>query len=710
MMQSRTEYSMKITNILLQNLGPYVGENVLSFDTSDNTRNVILIGGKNGAGKTTLFNSIKIGLYGCRSYGFESENAKYLEIISNLINSKAKLERNGIARVVITVLMEDGKDDFIYRFDRSWKLSTKQLRENLKIYRNDILLDETEKSDFESYLLQLIPPDLFRFYFFDGESISGFVFNGIKNSDFRNAFLKLCGLDTMDIIHDNLLRLSNTRKKDLTGAFETYRAVVSEHDAIQQELLDAEEEKKRISEKIISIDETLAQNENRYLLRGGISKKEYNSMQSQLSREEARRETSRKWLRDAANDIIPFVILRRHLIQLRAQIIAEEQQQTAHAFITELNTPSTHRKLLELFSEFGVNDPMFLSERVIDSLSDSVKTENISPILNLSKREYLDLSAKISSLLAFDSSKISAQVKSINDSLKTTKRIRKKLDKSDASGADSFFAEKDRLLSLKQDQLQLLLTAERKVSELTAACTEAASKEKAAQKKYEEFLKARSVSDTTAKAILAFTDLQKRLYRKYISDVECAFSKSFHALINKSDLIDGIHIDEQLQVFPYKRRTFSRSELKEMLHKMGPAYFVSQLGNIAYDAYLADQDGISDEVTIPVEVKQQLSAGEKQVFIMALYQALSRLNKVSVPYLIDTPFARIDNEHRQNILNNFFMQLRGQIIILSTDEEIVGSYKESIDNAISNYYLLQHAENNGTVIAGDSYFGGAVNA
>ena len=73
-------------------------------------------------------------------------------------------------------------------------------------------------------------------------------------------------------------------------------------------------------------------------------------MQSQLSREEARRETSRKWLRDAANDIIPFVILRRHLIQLRAQIIAEEQQQTAHAFITELNTPSTHRKLLELFS------------------------------------------------------------------------------------------------------------------------------------------------------------------------------------------------------------------------------------------------------------------------------------------------------------------------------------------------------------------------
>lgn len=204
---------MKITNFSIENLGPYVSENTLSFDLSDKSRNVILIGGKNGAGKTTLFNSIKIGLYGCRAYGFESENAKYMDIISNLINSKAKLERTGVARIIISVLMEDGKDDFRYRFERTWKLSTKQLREDLRIYRNEVLLTETEKSDFQSYLMQLIPPDMFRFYFFDGESISSFIFNGVRNTDFRNAFLKLCGLDTMDIIHENLLRLSNTRKK-----------------------------------------------------------------------------------------------------------------------------------------------------------------------------------------------------------------------------------------------------------------------------------------------------------------------------------------------------------------------------------------------------------------------------------------------------------------------------------------------------------------
>ena len=57
-------------------------------------------------------------------------------------------------------------------------------------------------------------------------------------------------------------------------------------------------------------------------------------------------------------------------------------------------------------------------------------------------------------------------------------------------------------------------------------------------------------------------------------------------------------------------------------------------------------------------------------------------------------------------LNNFFMKLKGQIIIVSTDEEIVGPHKESIDSAISNTYLLQHTENVGTSIVDSAYFGG----
>ena len=151
---------MKITKISIENLGPYIGTNHIAFSVDDALRKVVLIGGKNGAGKTTLFNSIRIGLYGCRAFGFESNNAKYIELVTQLINSSALLKKEGRASVTISILMDDGKDDYQYTFERSWRLTTKNLREDIVVSRNGVTLSETEKSDFQSYLLQLIPPDM----------------------------------------------------------------------------------------------------------------------------------------------------------------------------------------------------------------------------------------------------------------------------------------------------------------------------------------------------------------------------------------------------------------------------------------------------------------------------------------------------------------------------------------------------------------------
>lgn len=104
---------------------------------------------------------------------------------------------------------------------------------------------------------------------------------------------------------------------------------------------------------------------------------------------------------------------------------------------------------------------------------------------------------------------------------------------------------------------------------------------------------------------------------------------------------------------------------------------------------------------------------EKEIYIGLLsvspYQALSQLNKINVPYIVDTPFARIDKEHRGKILSQFFKKLNGQIIILSTDEEIVGEYRESISDIISNTFVLNHTANGNTEILANTYFGGKHN-
>ena len=50
---------MRIKKIILYNIGPYIDRNIFDL-SSDENRNIVLIGGKNGAGKTTFFKSIKI--------------------------------------------------------------------------------------------------------------------------------------------------------------------------------------------------------------------------------------------------------------------------------------------------------------------------------------------------------------------------------------------------------------------------------------------------------------------------------------------------------------------------------------------------------------------------------------------------------------------------------------------------------------------------
>lgn len=146
-----------------------------------------------------------------------------------------------------------------------------------------------------------------------------------------------------------------------------------------------------------------------------------------------------------------------------------------------------------------------------------------------------------------------------------------------------------------------------------------------AKNEYEAVLKQISINDISARALLAFEELQGVLYQESIRSVEDGFKKSFKALINKSDLIDGIHINDNLNVLPYKNKKFSARALNNIVEKHGDAYLTDQIGSYANEVFQEKRNGKKDDITLPVEIKQDLSAGEKQIFIMALYQSLSRL-------------------------------------------------------------------------------------
>ena len=88
---------------------------------------------------------------------------------------------------------------------------------------------------------------------------------------------------------------------------------------------------------------------------------------------------------------------------------------------------------------------------------------------------------------------------------------------------------------------------------------------------------------------------------------------------------------------------------------------------------------------LPVE---RLSAGERQLLATALLWGLRRAAGRIVPLVIDTPLGRLDSSHRMHLVTRYFPHASHQTILLSTDEEIAGTYYESLRPWIGAEYTL----------------------
>jgi DNA sulfur modification protein DndD len=102
-----------------------------------------------------------------------------------------------------------------------------------------------------------------------------------------------------------------------------------------------------------------------------------------------------------------------------------------------------------------------------------------------------------------------------------------------------------------------------------------------------------------------------------------------------------------------------------------------------------------------------LSAGEKQIFTQALFSAIAKVSGRIFPLLIDTPLGRLDEEHRLNVLRHITSR-DSQVILISTNTEVVGQYLDAIRPRILKAYRIKNQTdgNIGRSHAVEGYFNG----
>ena len=105
-------------------------------------------------------------------------------------------------------------------------------------------------------------------------------------------------------------------------------------------------------------------------------------------------------------------------------------------------------------------------------------------------------------------------------------------------------------------------------------------------------------------------------------------------------------------------------------------------------------------------LKDQLSAGEKQLFAVSILWGLAQSSGYQMPVIVDTPLGRLDSNHRTNFVDRYLPYASQQVIVLSTDEEINGRYWDLIRPHVNAVYTLVYDENSHSTAIKNGYFGG----
>ena len=86
----------------------------------------------------------------------------------------------------------------------------------------------------------------------------------------------------------------------------------------------------------------------------------------------------------------------------------------------------------------------------------------------------------------------------------------------------------------------------------------------------------------------------------------------------------------------------------------------------------------------------RLSAGERQLLAISVLSALIKERKGRFPVVVDTPLARLDQQHRSALIKRFFATVSHQVVVLSTDQEVDGPAYEALKPFTNAEYMLDY--------------------
>ncbi|WP_312443678.1 AAA family ATPase [Lacrimispora sp.] len=725
---------MKINGMKIYNFSSYAGLCEFDFKVSDK-KNVILIGGQNGTGKTSLFTAIKLALYGPQCYRYQSVTTPYLNKVKKLLNHDIYSMGDLEAFVEVNINIPIRQDDNNYIIKRQWSFdNNKKLIEQLYIWENGKAMKEESYSFFENLLFTVLPPKLFEFFFFDGEEIASFFAMPNYNKYIKQSILTLCSYDSLELIKKfgrNYVDGKESSKEN-KKVKEAYERLIYEQEQLEKIISRNKETIEQLELKLGNLNGQKEELEYSFKNSGGLKQNEREHFEEKIREQENVKNQCASQLRNFVETLMPFVIAKELSNDIERQLIEESEVQNYHTIIEKIRPELLGAYLSKLISNYNIDSKdKFISELFNDlseAVRPSINIEQFSHIHNLSKEEQDRVNNVLGNLRRFKESSIVNLIKrkqyAAEESFSLNKQLRQALPELDTekylkqftSIIEKEYATKSKIEALIVEQEQYT----NRYNELDKGREIKLNQLKSIAKNREAY----EISQNVGKMM---DSLIHKLLLEKAADIATKTQHILDQLMRKDNFIDLIELDEQFDFYLYKEQAYTLDELLNLIENIGNDELSVRLGTkgvqflIEYfeinslrqlkNKLLAEKskEFFGDkEIVLYKKIEfSGLSKGEKQIFILSLYWAIIKSSNADVPFIIDTPYARIDTSHREQISRNYFSSISKQVIILSTDEEITENYYNIIKPFIGKEYMLKYIESEGrTEVLPGYFFGG----
>ena len=646
---------MIINKLQLHNFGVFASDNTFIFNSD---KPVVLIGGMNGRGKTTFLEAILLALYGKNSFAVQESihgaYGKYLKAHTNIADGT-----NECFVELEFSIEEDGKNN-IYTVNRSWNTNIKNIKDKVTVKKNGN--DDTFLAkNWTMFVESILPSALANFYFFDGEKIAELA-ESDTSIQMKSSIKALLGINVIDLLENDITRIIKKMDNEQTDSYNG--SYIEELRRIKDEKADI---LKQIDDEIAELEKQLSRTNKK------IDKKteEFNAKGGQIASQSQELFSERITLNSEINKIqdkylelaageLPLLMVENLLSSIKIKAETERENKSMSVAVKKIN---------QMFKEYS-NKTQQSSEEIsqfIKYLKKQATKKQTKSVFDLSENGYIQLSMLLSNQL--ENTQYSYNTSKDNE-LKMLKRINEidnylSVDIDEKAIARLY----KRIGELQNERMDIEIhieskkkqrvTANGEYQKATTEFNRCVDKAIASMERGDDVQR---IHKYALKAQQLAAKYKIELQRSKISNLADTMTRCYKKILGKKNLIDRIEMDAE-----------------------------------TLDYHYIDVNG--NEV-----MKSGLSAGEKQLMVIAMLWALAECSNKMLPVIIDTPLARLDSLHRKALIERYFPNASSQTVILSTDSEIDFNYYNIIKPFVSNEFTLVYDESEKRSYVRTGYF------